>query len=469
MDGPTPTPRARWSLTSRMAWRFALTTSAIVALHALGSSYLLYDALRGELREFLQHEASELAHNVSIGGTSPEALKDAARSIAKVTEEARCAYVIHAPDGGTYTSGDTTLLDLQQPVFEVLDGADIGFALFTRRYYSHVDNSEQGYPVMVVADAEDLQDKLMAYLSWSGLVFLGATALAAISGWLTASRGLVGLRQFVAQARSIDLAGDGVRVSLANPPLELDELVREINLMLGRIEQGLGQMRTFTASLAHELRSPLQTLIGETEIALLTARPTAEYERLLRSNLEDLQELSDAVDNLVAYCRSAEPQPRAAPRESFDLAAEARIRLERELRSARRDGVDVDLTIEGDTHLFADREACLRVVRNLVGNAISWSPPGGIVDVAIRGLPDRVQLVVEDRGPGIPPDLAERIFEPFVSGRSRPGRRGGYGLGLAICRSAVAEHGGTLRHEQREGGGTRFVAEFARSRTTAAA
>ncbi len=103
------------------------------------------------------------------------------------------------------------------------------------------------------------------------------------------------------------------------------------------------------------------------------------------------------------------------------------------------------------------------MLRNLVGNALAWSPAGAAVDVRVEGAPAAVRLVVEDRGPGIPAELAERIFEPFVSGRARRGERGGYGLGLTICRTAVRAHGGRIWHEPREGGGTRFVAEFPRA------
>ena len=111
---------------------------------------------------------------------------------------------------------------------------------------------------------------------------------------------------------------------------------------------------------------------------------------------------------------------------------------------------------------MADREACLRVLRNLVGNALHWSPPDSTVTVAIESEPSLVRVRVEDQGPGVPESLGQRAFEPFVTGRNRRETRGGYGLGLAICRSIVDDHTGTLRYENRMEGGARFIAEFPR-------
>jgi two-component system heavy metal sensor histidine kinase CusS len=233
--------------------------------------------------------------------------------------------------------------------------------------------------------------------------------------------------------------------------------------MLERIEAGLSSMKTFTAGLAHELRSPLQNLLGETEVALLSERSPREYAQLLRSNLDDLHALSDAVDNLITWCRSSDPKQSRGVLESFDFADEARLRLERERRTAERGHMELQISSAGDTRIVADREGSLRVLRNLVSNAIAASPQGATVDVRIEGDEQFVALAVEDRGPGIPAELAPRIFEPFVSGRPRKGERGGYGLGLAICRTIMQQHGGSLAFESRAGGGTRFTARFPRA------
>ncbi len=460
MSSP-PRLERRWSLTTRLAWRFAVMTSVIVLLYASGSTYLLFDALRDDLHNFFEHESLELANMIEGTDASPAELRRCVGLLADVTQEPPCAFRVRDGSGAVLASGGRkSLLEAYPGVVPETD-LPVGLQLLQRTVFAHSKPlPELGLHVEVLVDSRSMRETLREYLRSALLVFLVSVPLAAVFGRMTARRGLSGLRELVAQARSIERPGSSARLDPEDAPEELRELALEVNAMLGRIDEGLATMRTFTASLAHELRSPLQNLIGETEVALLATRSQDDYATLLRSNLDDLHELSDAVDNLVAFCRSSEPQLRSAPRERFDLRAEADFRLQRERRSARRAGVQLALAGEGDTSLLADREGVLRVLRNLVGNALAWSPQGAAVDVGIHGQDGVVRLVVEDRGPGIPEDMKERVFEPFVSGRARRGVRGGYGLGLTICRNVVREHRGRIWHEPREGGGTRFVAEF---------
>jgi len=420
-------------------------TSAIVLLYAAGSTYLLYDALRDELHNFVEHEGGELTALVLRTSKMPEDLQAAVDAISDILEEPNCAFRLRSGDGTILArSGRQRLLDaLPGPI--PTGRRTVGLSLLTTSVAGYAE-AVPGHDLVteIVVDTRQIQATLGEYLRATLIVFLISVPLAAVCGHQTARRGLKSLHAIVAQARAIDLPDGTARLSPDNAPEELRELATELNAMLARIEQGLHTMRTFTASLAHELRSPLQNLIGETEVALLAPRSVDDYATVLRSNLDDLHELSDAVDNLVAYCRSSEPKPGVAQRERFDLLAEADLRLARERRNARRGGTELRLAGGGDTMLLADREGVLRVLRNLVGNALAWSPPGAVVDVHVEGEPAGVRLVVEDRGPGIPAELTNRIFEPFVTGRARRGERGGYGLGLTICRSVVREHGGRL-------------------------
>jgi two-component system heavy metal sensor histidine kinase CusS len=238
-------------------------------------------------------------------------------------------------------------------------------------------------------------------------------------------------------------------------PTEIAAIADALSEMLGKVRRETDQARIFTAGLAHELRSPVQNLVGETEVALLRERDAETYRKVLASHLEELRSLGDAIDNLVTIC-SAGDKGRRRPRELIDLGEESRIRLARERAQGARHQVQLELGIEGDTRLWGDREALLRAIRNLVANAIQWSPPGSKVVARVRGLPHEVEVLVEDAGPGIPPELRERIFEPFFRGPQAAGRRIGYGLGLALARMAVDEHAGKIEVGEAAMGGARF-------------
>lgn len=445
-----------------MALAFALTTSAILLLYALWSTYFVFRLIGAEMKSFMEDELGELAFSLEGTDGSPATIEAAARRLLRVGDEQICALRARKLDGTIVSEyGSRRLLRL---VKEPIDpDSKWREHLLEDQVATHaIVLKDPPLQLGLIVDLRSSLEKLADYGLAAILSFLAAVGLAAIAGYTTAYRGLSSLRDVRAQATTIALPTHGERIQIDSAPEEIRRVGEALNEMLERIQSGLENIRTFTAGLAHELRSPLMNLIGETEVTLLKQRSPTEYEDVLRSNLEDLRYLSETVDNLVAYCHTSQPEPNQLRAEEFDLAHEAELRLEPLRRAAQRDQVDVFFKRSGNTVLHADREGCLRVLRNLVGNATTWSPPRSRVDVSIEGGADAVRIVVTDQGPGVPPELGERIFEPFVSGRKRSGKRSGYGLGLAICTSVVKAHGGSIHYENLELGGARFVAEFPR-------
>jgi two-component system heavy metal sensor histidine kinase CusS len=462
-----PGSERTYSLTRRMALRFAVITSVLLIGYGLWSGYVLIDTLRGGTHAFLSHELEELALHIRQSDGSREAVRRCADDIARVTKEPPTAFRVRDGHGEVVAeSGPAALLERHpDPLPPDVSWREFllphGIAVATRGVKATDLRLE------VISDASVVVTSVRRGVLSILTVTAVGVVLAAFAGWLSAYLGLRGLREVVSRAHDIHGADDATPIELTSAPREVRDLSHALNGMLERIRRGLSDLRTFTAGLAHELRSPIQNLLGETEVALLSDRTADDYREVLQSNLEDLHSLADAVDNLVAWCRTSEPGRRDRNAETFDLAAESELRLTRERRTAERDGVTLEIIHEGDTRLRADREAVLRVLRNLAGNAIAFSPQGETVRVRILGDADAVRVVVEDRGPGIPAELGDRIYEPFMSGRADKGGCGGHGLGLAICRTVVQDHGGELRHEPREGGGTRFIAGFPRARRTA--
>ncbi len=450
----------RWSLTGRMTLIFAATTSALLALDAAWSAHFMYSTKLDAIRAFLEHETQEFAHDIGETDGSLAEVREMAQVIADVSEEPPCAFRIHDEGGRLIAeSGDERLLALGE-----LGPPGWRDTLFgSQAARGTIVDGVHGLQLEVLADASSYVAAFFDYMISAAIALLVSVVLAALAGWYGANRGLRGLREVVRRAGDVDFTSGGTTLALDGAPQEVRDVGAALEGMIQRIDGGLDSMRTFTAGLAHELRSPLQSLIGRTEIALMATRSPESYEETLRGNLDDLHALSDSIDNMVAICRSASPNRQVQPSQHFDLAAESRLRLERERQSAERSGVTVGIHGEGDTRLTADREACLRVVRNLVSNAIQWTPAGGTVDVTFRGRVDHVEIDVVDEGPGVPDEMAEKLYTAFVSGMPRVGRRSGYGLGLAICKSVADEHGGTIRFENRPGGGARFVVTLPKS------
>ncbi|MEZ6003767.1 MAG: HAMP domain-containing sensor histidine kinase [Planctomycetota bacterium] len=310
---------------------------------------------------------------------------------------------------------------------------------------------------------------------WIGLVVDGRGRLfplkkyAAIAGGLILASGIAALivGAFFGRRTASMLERIALRVQLEpeelpdwkgeNPPIEIERVAGALALVLKRAKEEQERSSMLIAGVAHELRSPIQNILGETEVALMREREPEEYRALLESQSEEVQDLAREIDNLVTYC--AHNTNRASgTREWFDLGEELTLRIPREKERAQRRGVSVELHLEGDLGLTGDREALLLVVRNLVGNAISFSPPKGRVLLTASDQGDAVQIAVDDQGPGVAPENRERIFLPFERGREAPGSRTGFGLGLALSKDAISAHGGKLRVVDSPEGGARFEA-----------
>lgn len=449
-----------WSLTTRMTLIFVATTSALLALDAAWSAHFMYATKMDAIHAFLEHETLELARDISQTDGSLDSIGRVAEDIASVSHDPPCAFRIRDAAGQLLVGkGAERLLALPTP--HRSGWRDILFG--SRSSSMTVVEPTHGLQLEVLADARSYVSALGDYLISATIAFLVSVAMAGLAGWYGARRGLRGLHEVVRSAGNVRFPTGGVSLDLDGAPREVRDVGVALEGMIKRVDSGMDDMRTFTAGLAHELRSPLQSLIGRTEVALLKQRSADEYAEALRGNLDDLHSLSDSVDNMVALCRSTSPNRQIHPVHHFDLAEESVLRLERERASAERVGIEVQFHKEGNTFLTADREALLRVVRNLTSNAVQWTPTGGTVSVSILGKTDTVDIEVLDEGPGIPDEMAAKMFSAFVTGLQRVGRRSGYGLGLAICKAVVDEHRGRIEFSNRPEGGARFHVSIPRS------
>lgn len=456
-----------WSLTRRVTRTTIGTSITSLALFAGLGLVVFYDMMRADLGNLVDHETQELSMAIDVHGTDDEGVAAAAALVAGVIDDPAVGFRVRRGTAIVAEAGDRAVLKAApEPVY---DDTSWRRHLFDQGLVIGSRTRPDGLRIEVMIDAHDFYERALKFLRWSGIAFVVVTLGATIASWLLARRAMASLRSVAEQSTRIDPITSHAQIDVTGAPVEVEALGASLNGMLTRIEASSNHLRTFSAFLAHELRSPLQNLIGETQVTLLSRREPAEYEALLRSNLDDLYDLSDAITNLVAYCASADERDAGADHETFDVLREAELRMERERRTAERRGITLTLRAEGDTSLRADREGCLRVLRNLVGNALDACAGGDRVEITIVGTRDALELRVTDTGPGVSDEVAERLFEPFVTAKVREDRRGGYGLGLAIGRSVMEDHGGTLAFENLPDGGARFVARFPRDDVATAA
>jgi two-component system OmpR family sensor kinase/two-component system sensor histidine kinase QseC len=239
-------------------------------------------------------------------------------------------------------------------------------------------------------------------------------------------------------------------------PGELRPLVDELNRLLDRLQESFAAQRAFIADAAHELRSPLTAL--RLQLQLFDRAPDDAARSIARVGLGGAVERSiHLVEQLLTLARS-EPQELAPSAQNVDLrsiAAQA-IADTHPLASAR----SIELSLDGESPAFirGDADALRALVRNLVDNAVRYSPPGGSVRVRCEAQAGRVRLRVTDSGPGIPPADRARVFDRF---HRQPGRQElGTGLGLAIVKAVAARHGAAVNLGDAPGGGLEVQVDF---------
>lgn len=299
-----------------------------------------------------------------------------------------------------------------------------------------------------------------------GVLLLLLTAL----GWLALDRGLRPLRRIEQTAAAIADGDLSRRVPvLAAPATEVGHLAASLNTMLGQLERAFAdriaseaRMRTFLSDVSHELRTPLFGIKGSTELYRMGAMPgRADVDEAMRRIDGEASRLTRLTEDLLLLARLDEaPQAQLdpTPMDLRTLANDARHDL-RDLDPSR----PVELTgpaggPPGPAPVHADEDSLRQVVTNLIGNAVTHTPPGTPVRIGVGTVDGRAVLEVADRGPGLAAHHAAGVFDRFYrADRSRTrGSGANAGLGLAIARAVARAHGGDVSLDTALGEGACF-------------
>jgi two-component system OmpR family sensor kinase len=237
-------------------------------------------------------------------------------------------------------------------------------------------------------------------------------------------------------------ADDLSPVSDAGLPDEVRPLVQELNLLFGRVRQAFDTQQTFVADAAHELRTPLAALklqVQSLERADSRA-DSAEARKLAISRLSaGIERATRLVEQLLVLARQ---EASAAPRQPVELAGLAKRAVADLIGVAQAKHIDLGLQRADAGEVEGQPEALMILLRNLVDNAIKYTPSGGTVDVSVVAEQGALVVTVEDSGPGIPLVERERVFDRFY--RVPGSEAAGSGLGLAIIKAIAERHGATL-------------------------
>ena len=289
--------------------------------------------------------------------------------------------------------------------------------------------------VMVGKRLHEREAILASYRLRLYLAVAAGALLAWIIGLLLVRRALTPLRDMADALALIDLRNLHRRLADTAAPLELQAPIQALNGMLARLEQGFERLSQFSADLAHEIRTPLHTLLASTGQALNQPRSSDEYRELLGSNIEEYERLNRMVENLLFLARADHGQRPVHP-QAIDLAHLGEELCDYFQLLADERGACLEHSLHGT--LNTDLQLLQRALGNLLANAVRHARPGTTVRLSQHDDAAFVRLCVRNEGDTIAPEHLPKLFDRFFRidpARTEPGDSGG--LGLAIVQSIM--------------------------------
>ena len=347
-------------------------------------------------------------------------------------------------------------------VVEQGDGS--GQRIITNRYGERYEVASDGRligptddtAIRLLVATDVTNDQRAADALLAGLLF-GAPivwALVVAIGWFVTRRALSPVRRILDAANRIEPSHLDVRLPCGTVRDELYMISETINRMLDRLEEGFRRERRFTGDASHELRGPLTKIMAEIGVALSRPRESDEYRESLDRCHEYAESLKTIVESLLLLSRLDREHTLPSPvRVDVDAVLLDTVGSLQELERGR---VSLELSSGEAPTIVVGHDELIRVlVRNLLENALRYSPRDELVTVRTRRDGSQVTIEIEDRGPGLPPDRRERVFDRFYRvDESRTRETGGVGLGLSICRSIARAHHGDIELVASPTGGT---------------
>ncbi|MCP1634273.1 heavy metal sensor histidine kinase [Kerstersia gyiorum] len=444
-------PRHRSSITRRLVCMFILLGTLVFAASGVWLYQYLERTLLEQISGELEFRHSLLDPLLAASGT-PEQWATVRRKLGDLGgRDSRTRYwVLGENPAYTFGSGPAQPEWLGKPegisIIPNLSGGR-AWVIFTRLLPAHGERPAIRF--VTVSDCTPYFQTLGKFRQSMVLTYLVGLVLIALLAYGIARFGLAPLRRLSAQARNLPVGSFSQRLDVPALPAELCELATAFNGALARQEAAWQQLEAFNANVAHELRTPLGNLMGQTQVMLAQRRSVEELENLLGSNIEEIERLTGIVNDML-FLSCAGSGQRAADLSRVSLRAEALKTIDY-LEPVFAD-YDVDVVVSGDTEASIDRRLFHRALGNLLQNGARHAEPGSSLEVLLSREGSDVVAAVANVGEQIPPEVEQRLFERFYrADSSRAQSDMHHGLGLSIVAAVARMHGGTASARREQG------------------
>lgn len=451
-------PNRHYSLTLRLALIFALL--AFVLLATLGVA--LYRELE---RELIMRDDAALIYRIDqlrnllndsntldLIKTKPELFQNMLgnrESVLSITAPGQTPLLVVNPGNIEVPSvppvpKNHTLALTDVHHFPCVDG--VPFAIVA----ASIDSGDLGS--LQVTTGRLMTERTAVLASYRLSVYILASIAAiflALVGYLLVHRGLLPLRRLARHARGIGVGNLAERLDSRGTPKELLPMIDSFNTMLERLAKGFTQLGQVSTDMAHELRTPINNLLGETQVALQQSRNVESYQQLLASNVEELERLARMLDNMLFLART---DPASALRQRQELSAADEVERMADYFEGLASDANMHIIAEGAGVIWAEPMLLRRALANLCANAIKYGAPDS--DLLIQALPNAegIHLRVSNQGDTIAAEHLPRLFERFYRvDESRERSAQSNGLGLSIVATIMQLHSGRYSVSSQDG------------------
>jgi two-component system OmpR family sensor kinase len=433
------------SLRGRLLW-FLL---AAISIAAIAQASIAYRTALREADEVFDYNMQQMA--LSLRSSAPLSNLEARAGIDAEAENNELVVQVWTPDG---VQSFRTVSRARLPQRAVLGFSNVEANGTTYRIFSVQTSAQTVQVAQDMAVRRNMAGSLA--LRTVGPIAVMMPILMLVVWWVVSVslKPVARVRKQVAARQADDLSP----VSENGLPDEVRPLVHELNLLFGRVKTAFDAQQNFVADAAHELRTPLAALKLQAQGLERADSPQARQLAVSRLTA-GIERATRLVEQLLVLARQQASAAGGAKAEQVALADLARRTVGDLAGVAQNKGVDLGLQHADAVSVDGQGDALTILLRNLVDNAIKYTPPGGTVDVSVLGA----SLVVEDSGPGIPEEERERVFDRFY--RIAGSEASGSGLGLAIIKAIAERHGAALTLERSERlGGLKAVVAFPANR-----
>jgi len=425
-----------------------------------------HNLLKG-IDRLLVDEAKEIINAIL---KNPETLNDQLREYQKVVSDRRyypiafqvfnqqgnCVFSSEALPDFSFPKVSLDHVNHQKTVNATLDVPQ-GKSPFRLCTYCYREGEKLKYVVQIATHLRAMQETIENFRGHLFIAFFLALFFGSIGGWLLSRKSLRPIDKITETTKRITATNLSERLPLQESDDDLDRLATTINQMMERLEESFQKLSRFTADAAHELRTPLAALKGETEVLLSRKRSSEDYQEALTNNLERLDFLTKLINDLLILSQADEGKA-SLKIENLNFSELLKGLYEAFNIVAMQKKIRFTFSASEKVLINGDSIKLQQLFSNLIDNAIKYTPEGGNVSLIIQPGKDQITVILKDTGIGIPRDDLPHIFDRFYRvDTSRSRLSGGVGLGLSICHWIVKAHHGTIDTKSQPHQGTTFT------------